>query len=345
VLRILIAEDSAVQRELLIAVLDEAGGFDIVATAASGREAVAATERLKPDIVLMDCHMPELNGIEATRLIMERQPTPIVIVSATLQRDDVLTTFDAMKCGALSVLVKPTGPGDPEHHRLAEQMVRTLRLMAEVKVVRRWGAGRAQRAAAPPRPPRVLRAVALAGSTGAPGIIADILAGLGPTLAVPVLIVQHLTPGYAPGYALWLNGKGGPKVELARDGMPALAGTAYVAPDDAHLGIDARGRIALSHDAPDGGFRPSANHLFRSLARAFGPMALGVILTGMGRDGAAGLLAMRQAGALTVAQSEESCVVFGMPGEAVRLNAVTNVLPPQDIIRLIASCAADRARV
>lgn len=337
-LRVLIAEDSAVQRELLVAVLEAAGGFDIVSTVTNGRDAVAAAERVKPDIILMDCHMPELNGIEATRLIMERHPIPIVIVSATLQPDDVMTTFDAMKCGALAVLVKPVARGDPENEQLASRLVRTLRLMAEVKVVRRWRpAGTERRRVI--RPPRAAKVVAIAGSTGAPGIIADILAGVGPNLRCPILIVQHLTPGFDAGYAMWLNQKGGPKVELARHRSLARPGMAYVAPDGAHLGIDGGGRLLLAQDEPEGGFRPSANYLFRSVARAAGPSAVGILLTGMGRDGAAGLLALKQAGGITVVQNEETSTIFGMPGEAVRLDAASYVMSPEEIIQFVGSCS------
>lgn len=344
-IRILIAEDSAVQRHLLSYLLEEAGGFEIVGTARDGVEAVAQTEALRPDIVLMDCHMPRTDGIEATRLIMERCPTPIVMTSATVTASDAKFIFEAMRSGALAVVAKPIAIDGLNGQRQVAEALRVLRLMSDVKVVGR----RASRPGSPSRVPEVsprrealpIRAVAIAGSTGAPGVIADILAGIGPALPAPILIVQHIAKGFVAGFASWLGQKTGVPVHLAEQGMPLTPGAAFVAPDDAQMGVDTALRVRLAADAPEeDGFRPSANYLFRSVAQAFGRNAIGVLLTGMGRDGASGLLQMRQAGGLTAVQDEASCAVFGMPGEAVQLGAAANVLPPSEIAQLIVDCAA-----
>lgn len=345
-IRILIAEDSAVQRHLLTYLLEEAGGFEVVGTARDGVEAVAQTEALRPDIVLMDCHMPRTDGIEATRLIMERCPTPIVMTSATVTATDAKFIFEAIRSGALAVVAKPIALDSPAGQRQLADALRILRLMSDVKVVGR----RAGRPGSPVRAPEIIprrevsvpvRAVAIAGSTGAPGVIADILAGVGPGLPAPILIVQHIAKGFVAGFASWLAQKTGVQVYLAQQGMPLTPGAAFVAPDDAQMGVDSGQRIRLATDAPEeDGFRPAANYLFRSVAQTFGRNAIGVLLTGMGRDGASGLLQMRQAGGLTAVQDEASCAVFGMPGEAVQLGAAMNVLPPTEIAQLIVDCAS-----
>ena len=189
-----------------------------------------------------------------------------------------------------------------------------------------------------------MRIVAIVGSTGAPPVIADILAGVGPGTSATFLIVQHMSEGFIGGFAAWLGARTGIPVTVAEDGARTEPGRAYIAPDGMQMGIRPDGRIQLAGDEDAEGFRPSGNHLLRSVARAFGAGAMGVLLTGMGRDGAAGLLDLQRAGGVTVAQNEETSVVFGMPGEAVRLGAAAHVLPPDEIARLITSCAAGGSR-
>lgn len=343
-IRVLIAEDSAVQREFLSIILEESGEFEVAGTAVDGEDAARQAERLRPDVILMDCHMPRLDGMGATRLIMEATPTPIVIASASSANDDVKLAFDAIKNGALAVVNKPPAFGSPNHDLVAAHLLRTLRLMAEVKVVRRWPARTRREDTLKARamePHQTVEVVVLVGSTGAPEVIADLLGFLSGTHAT-VLIVQHMSPGFIEGYAVWLASRTGLTVEMARHGVRPKPGHAYVAPDQNQMGIDASGAIVLSAEAEDDGFRPSGTFLLRSVARVFGRRALGVVLTGMGRDGAAGLLELKDAGGLTVAQSEESCVVFGMPGEAVRLGAAMHVLAPEEIARLITTCTGNQ---
>ncbi len=240
---------------------------------------------------------------------------------------------------------KPPAFGSPSFDRVAGQLVRIVRLMSEVKVVRRWPA---QPRLKPPSPPAEIakpatpkaaqtrvNVVALVGSTGAPAVMADILSAVGAASPATFLIVQHMSEGFIAGFASWLTTRTGIPVTIAQDGAQTQPGHGYIAPDGMHMGIDKNGRIALSSEPDDDGFRPSGDYLLQSVARAFGPRAMGVVLTGMGRDGAAGLLELQRAGGLTVAQSEDTCVVFGMPGEAVRLGAAANVLPPDEIARYI----------
>jgi two-component system chemotaxis response regulator CheB len=332
---VLIAEDSPTQRQTLAMMLEEAGGFAIAGMAHDGVEAIAATERLRPDIVLMDCYMPRANGFEATAAIMERCPTPIVMVSSAHSQDEMSHTFDSLRNGALAFLAKPSFGESAADCAGRDALIQTLRLMSEVKVVGRRKIARKK--PAPRNAGREVRLVAIAGSTGAPGVVAEILSGFGGRQAPPILIVQHMARGFVGGFARWLAEHVKFPVHLAEQGMMPAVGEAYLAPDDRHLGLDPSGRIALSGAPAEEGFRPSGNFLFRSVAAVTGASALGVLLSGMGRDGASGLMALRQAGATTVVQDEGSCVVFGMPREAIALGAAEHVLSPTEIARMLAS--------
>ncbi len=345
-IRVLIAEDSPVQKELLVYLLEQDGAFAIVGAARDGAEAVEMAADLKPDVILMDFHMPRMNGLEATKEIMTRAPCPIVIASASVVVDDVVLTFEALRSGAVSVIRKPMDLDHPDHENQVGVLLRTLKLMSEVRVVRRWSQAKALPIQPPSLPPgRNVAAVAIGGSTGAPGVIAQILGALPADFPAPILIVQHLTEGFAEGFATWLGQKTPLKVRLAVSGEGVTAGTVYLAPDSVHLGVSKRSRIELSTTSPEEGFRPSISHMFRSVAKMTGSSTMGVLLTGMGQDGVSGLLEIHRAGGLTIAQDEESCVVFGMPREAIRQGAVDRVLPPTAIAAAVKSVASAPQRV
>lgn len=338
-IRVLVAEDSAVTREYLVYLLSQDPALKVIGVARDGLEAVQQAERLRPDVIVMDVHMPRMDGYEATRQIMERVPAPIVIVSASSSRQEVAATLDALKAGALTVLDKPAGPDHPAHGEGARRLVETVKLMAEVKVVRRWPK-RDSPARSTPTAARMgqkIQLVAIAASTGGPPVVAEILRRLPGDLAAPVLLVQHIAPGFTEGLVEWLARETPLTVKLAAAGESAASGTVYIAPDGFQMGITARGQIRLAKALSGNGFCPSASHLFESVAEAYGPAAVGVLLTGMGRDGADGLLRLRQAGGVTIAQDERSSAIFGMPAEAIRLGAAAFVLAPEDIAQAIQS--------
>lgn len=322
-------------RELFVALLGEAPGFEVVAAVPDGALAVEQVERLRPDVVLMDIHMPNVDGLEATRRIMATVPTPIVLVSASFIGDDTTRSFEAIRAGALTVLGKPAGPGHPDHARSVRELLQTLRLMSEVTVVRRWPARKPP--AALPRPCPGIRLIAVAASTGGPGALAELLGELNGGIGAPVLVVQHITPGFTAGLVRWLAGLSRLRVKLAEAGEPVQPGSVYVAPDGRQMGVGADGRIRLEPAAAGDAFCPSASYLFESAAQSYGASAMGVLLTGMGRDGVTGLSRLRAAGGVTVAQDEATSVIFGMPGEAVRVGAAEHVLSPKEIARLIRS--------
>ncbi|QDQ26570.1 chemotaxis-specific protein-glutamate methyltransferase CheB [Chitinimonas arctica] len=336
-IRILVVDDSIVVRELLVYILNSDPDLEVVGLAADGDAALAAAVRLQPDVITMDIHMPRMDGFTATRCIMEACPTRIIMVTDTAQPQHVAATFRALEAGALTVLARPPGPASSDFAALAKSLTDTIKLMAEVQVIRRWS--RAPLAAAPVNGAPVMinphqgngRLVAIGASTGGPLALQAILSSLPKNFPAPIAIVQHISPGFALGFAKWLAQASGYSVRVARQGETMLAGHAYVAPDGLQMHVGGNAEVILVSDGVGQGLRPSVAHLFSSVARAYGSRAIGVLLTGMGCDGAQELLQMKMAGAVTVAQEGKSAVVNGMPGEAVKLGAARFVLTPEEM--------------
>jgi two-component system chemotaxis response regulator CheB len=329
-IRTLVAEDSLTTRELLVSVLRSDPDVEVVGDAKDGLEAVELTQRLRPHVVTMDVRMPRMDGFEATRRIMVEAPTPIVIVSGSVDVREVEVSLHALRAGALTVLKKPAGPESPEFEEQARRFVDTVKAMSQVKVVRRWARPLARERVPSPlaRNGARARVVAIGASTGGPAALSRLLSDLPGDFPVPVLVVQHIAKGFMEGLAGWLNSAGALRVKIAEHGEPLQPRTVYLAPDDRHLGVAAdRGSLVVSKADPVGGFRPSATFLFESIARAFGTSATAVILTGMGQDGVAGLRVVREEGGRILAQDEETSVVFGMPGAAIAAGVVESIHP------------------
>jgi two-component system, chemotaxis family, protein-glutamate methylesterase/glutaminase len=340
-IRVLIVDDSPSVRMMLEQIFSSDPAFEVAGHAGDGAEAVAAVERLAPDVVTMDILMPVMNGLDATRMIMERHPVPIVIVSGNLDAEEVLTSFYAIEAGALAALPKPRGGTHPEHAADVAMLLQKVKLMSEIKVVKRWprtGVIKPQQpvSCAPDEqsPPRV---VAIGASTGGPVAINTILSSLKPDFALPVLIVQHMAPGFIRGFADWLSLASRLPVQLASHGECLLSGHVYIAPEGYHMEVTRTGQIALNRDAPENGQQPSVSHLFHSCAAVFGRNAVGILLTGMGDDGARELKLMKNQGAVTIAQDRESSIIYGMPGEAVKLGAASFILPLGRIVEYLNS--------
>lgn len=335
-IRVLIVDDSASVRMVLERIFSDDPGFEVAGLACDGEEAIEAVKRLSPDVVTMDICMPLMNGLDATRRIMETHPTPIVILSGNLDPDEVVSSFKAMEAGALIALPKPQWSAPSGHESDVASLVRTVRLMSEIKVVKRWP--RYKRPPLPDLPvvvgqaPAAPRVVAIGASTGGPPVINTILSGLPPEFPLPVLIVQHMSPGFIRGFAEWLGLSSRLPVHVASHGERLLPGHVYVAPEGVQMEVTADGRVTLNRNASVNGQCPSVSALFRSVADEYGRNAVGILLTGMGDDGVRELGLMKSKGAVTIAQDRKSCVVFGMPGEAVRLDAAMYVLPPDRIV-------------
>lgn len=327
--RVLIAEDSATIRYHLTMLINATPGIKVIGEAKNGEEAVAMVAELRPDVVSMDINMPLMDGLEATRRIMSGHPTPVVVVSGLVEKDVELSMM-AIEAGALAVVEKPPDRLDPQYEAKQRQLVRTLLAMANVSVVRRaLPRGEDAPKYIPPVPipttkPSRPEMIVIGASAGGPSALNQLLGELPADLPVPVVIVQHMPPEFMNGLSRWLGKNSRLRVTVALDNLPLHSGTAYLAPGAAHLSVvrTQSGLVArLQHEQGTHRHQPSVDVLFHSVAQVCGARAIGVILTGMGDDGASGLLALHRAGARTFAQDRKSATVFGMPGAALAIGA------------------------
>lgn len=345
-IRVLVVEDSLTMRHHLRASLERDPELEVVGEATDGAAAVELCARLRPDVVTMDIMLPGMNGLAATEHIMADTPTPILVVSSA-DRHELFTTYNALAAGAVDVLEKPRG--DDWDATWGQRLCYAVRLVSRIRVITHPRAKLEARRREPPPLPSVLpepssalSVIAVGASTGGPGAITELLRALPRDLTTPVLVVQHIAASepFAVAFSDWLGGIVNRPVAYARDGQPlaALAGRVVLAPPDRHL-VLAHGVLQLSAGLPRHSCRPAVDTLFESVAREAGPAAAGCLLTGMGRDGAAGLLALRRAGAVTFAQDEASSVVYGMPREAAMLGAASHVLPPDQMAHRLGDLA------
>ncbi len=348
-IRILVIDDSPTIRELFTALFQEAGDIVVVGTGATGEDAVRLTKLLKPDLVSMDIRMPLMNGLEATRRIMSECPVPIVLISTEAEKTHLNYAFQALQAGALTVIGKPS-LSDPAS---ADKVIQTIRAMARVPVIRHWNRKEPEKmdwglaggspkgwGDLPDKNPiaqrlREASVLGVASSTGGPGALASLFQKLPSGFPLPVLVVQHISFGFTAGLVDWLGTQTKLSVEIAAQGGRLKPGTVLFAPDDFHFQIGESRQVELTKAPRFKGLRPSANYLFESLARQFGSRAAGMVLTGMGDDGAQGLKLLHQAGGLTFAQDEASSVVFGMPREAVLQEAVDHVMSLDQLSSLL----------
>jgi two-component system chemotaxis response regulator CheB len=337
-LRILIVDDSLTIRRRFCEILAADSELEVIGEAEDGKRAIELCESLRPDVMTLDMVMPVMSGVTATEYIMAYVPTPILIVSASTNRGELFKTYDALAAGAVDVLEKPTV--DALDAAWEQRFVATVKLIAKIRVIthpraRLQGTGRATQPAsnaAVPHPNRRYDVVAFGASTGGPAAIVKVLRALPRGLRVPVLFVLHIDEPFGAAFAEWLDNQTPHRVAYARDGEPidSLHGLVIMAPPGLHLTV-AGGRVRLSGAAPRHSCRPSVDVLFESLAMDRGAGVLACLMTGMGRDGAAGLLAIRRAGGFTIAQDESTSVIYGMPREAVLLGGAQMVLPLEQI--------------
>ena len=329
-IRVLVAEDSAVVARVLVDVLTTDPEIEVVGVASDGVEAVAMARSLKPDLITMDVRMPNMDGLVATRKIMEETPTPIVVVSASVNVKDLNITFEALRAGALEIIEKPRGVGQKDYETVRGRLIRAVKSMSEVTVIRRMPEARLRRRSRLPK--AVLRGgergrvVLIGSSTGGPAALEKIFSLLPEKFPAPVLVVQHIAPGFVAGLAEWLGQGSGLHVKVATAGEEPQPGTAYLAPDGYHMVVGRDGLIALDDGPAEKGHKPSIDRLFAAAARTWGSRCVGALLTGMGKDGVAGLAEVKQEGGVSFAQDESSAVIYGMPKEAVAAGVVEKVL-------------------
>jgi two-component system, chemotaxis family, protein-glutamate methylesterase/glutaminase len=332
--RVLVVEDSATVRGRLLEIVRSDYSLELIGEAEDGKRAIELCQQYRPDVITMDMMLPIMSGLAATEYIMAHCPTPILVVSASTNRGELFKIYEALAAGAVDVLEKPTG-SEPDGV-WESRFLATVRLVAKIRVIThpRARLTSLQRPAPPLMPPpavpragRKFDLVAIGASTGGPGAIVEVLRGLPADFALPILFVLHINEPFGTAFADWLDGQTARRVSYPKDGMPlaAAAGRVIVAPGNRHL-VVRNGRLHLTDEAERHSCRPSVDVLFESVARECGASAVACLLTGMGRDGAQGLLKIRAAGGLTIAQDESTSVIYGMPREAALLNAATLIL-------------------
>jgi len=336
-IKVLIADDSPLIRAVLKDIFTATDDIRVVGEAPDGRQAVELAGRLRPDLIVMDLMMPVLDGLAAIEAIMSGSPTPILVLSGTLDDREVDRAFAAIKKGALDVMSKPDGAGLADPSVFSASIVEKVRLLARIRVIRRPLRIREQPVPVPLAAGRKI--LAIGASTGGPKAVMSIVRKLPADFRGAALIVQHIASGFDRGFAQWLDGECPLKVKLAADGDLLKEGEVLVAPTDSHLMV-ADGRVRLTYGPPVNCCRPSIDVLFASLVPRGGEV-VGVLLTGMGKDGAEGLRSIKERGGATIVQDEQSCAVFGMPKAAISLAAADRVLPldaiPAAIMKLFAN--------
>ena len=343
-IKVLIVEDTITGQKLLKGLLTEDSRFEIVGIANNGKQAVEFVALYHPDVVSMDIFMPVMDGLEATRLIMQQTPVPIVIVSSFFNPSEMNLSFSILKAGALTILQKPFGPRHPKFLQSARHYQNVLIMMSGVKV-------KTQQVVLPKKSalsskntanntlkniiPGRFKIIAIGASSGGPSGIQTILSGLPSNIQIPLVIVQHIDANFVEGFCDWLKLTSNLPIIIAQDGMIMKPGHVYLPPPDSHLGFAKEGIISISKSPPERGIRPAVSFLFRNVAAIYGKNAVCVLLSGMGADGANEMKMLFDMGAYTIAQDEKSSLVHGMPGQAINLGGACKILSPEAIVKEI----------
>ena len=342
-INVLIVEDSRVVSEYLYYVLSKDPEIQVIGNVSNGKKAVEFIQKHKPDVISMDIEMPIMDGLEATKIIMSTTPIPILIVTASRNAHEVAITMEALAAGALSVIEKPVGVGHPNEQKLADQLVTMIKLMSEVKVVsRKPKKEKKPKVKPPPEKQEVswedqsrINMVAIGVSSGGPHILQQVFSRITSKFPCPIVVVQHITEGFLSGLVNWLRKTTTIPLFVATEGEKLLAGHVYFAPDNHQMGVSKAGKIRLTECSQKNRLCPSVAHLFSSVTHEYGESCIGIMLTGMGADGAKELKLLRDTGALTIAQDKESSLVHGMPGVAIQLDAAKHVLSAEEISFLL----------
>ncbi|MBN2802555.1 MAG: chemotaxis protein CheB [Deltaproteobacteria bacterium] len=351
-IRILIAEDSTTVQRVLTTLLDNEKNLEIVGIASDGEQAVEMCCALKPDLVTMDIFMPKKNGLEATKEIMSRCPTPIVIISSMVKSGGSNLTFEAMRAGAIEVIEKPTGILSNKYQDIKKSLISIIERSAHTnpdalfswlpsspieneskKQEERESTGKIilQHFSKNKLSTLMPDIICIGGSTGAPTVIVEILSKLPKDYPIPVIVAQHISKGFAPRMADWLNSSIELNVKMAEENITPSVGTVLICPDDQHLKFSPERKIKFEQPTGTGMHIPSIDMLFSTASIAYEERAVGIILSGMGKDGADGILEMKNSNALTIAQNSETSVIFGMNKIAIDFGAIDFTLSPTEI--------------
>jgi two-component system chemotaxis response regulator CheB len=331
-INILIVDDSETETQLLKNIFLQEPDFNVIGCAKNGKEAIQLTEYLKPDIITMDIQMPVLDGLNATKIIMSKYPTPIVVISSTLKNTQLNMSFQALEAGALSVIEKPVNTTPQSFNDSKDRIIEAVRSMSEIIVIKhrfpRSTLIKHKNKITKNNPGNQFEVLVIGASVGGPQVLSSILTNLPEAFPIPIIVVQHMTPGFMSGFVKWMNNSTTLNVKEATHNEVLSKGTVYFAPDYFHMQIHKDNDKLISKlitAPPVTGFCPSINVLFHSVSTAC-ENSIGVLLTGMGSDGAQGLLDIKEANGHTIIQDEESCVVFGMAGVAQSMGAVDKIV-------------------
>lgn len=346
-IRVLIVDDSSVFRLMLKAMLQHEPDIEVIGEATNGIEAIEMTQALKPDLITMDILMPYIDGIEATRRIMNEWPTPIIVITSSTQLIEPATSFEAIEQGALMVMGKPEGYAHPDFDKTHRKLLETVRIMAEVPVVKRPSSAadesHSEIAAIPSAEYRLgsqIGLIAIGSSTGGPAALQTILSRLPSNLSVPVVIVQHISDGFIDGFAKWLQVHSKLPIHVAYDGQMLRSGNVYLAPQDNHFLINRHSSRLYAHlsQSPEVNHtRPSVDVLFQSIAQLTDLNSVALLLSGMGKDGVEGMAALKKAKAKhhNIVQDKKSAVIWGMPGSAVAQEVVDTIVPLNNLAQYL----------
>jgi two-component system chemotaxis response regulator CheB len=336
--RVLVVDDSRMYRKILLEILGGDSSFEVVAEATNGKEAVKYASLLKPDVISMDMMMPEMDGIEATQIIMQETPVPIVIASSVYKSDDIHLAIRELEAGAVVITPKPEAPGIQNYEASAAKYRQLLKIMSEVKVIRRkkrYMPVKSISATDTCNIPSGADIIAIGASAGGPEALKIILQTIYHPARAPIVVAQHMDWHFTEGYAEWLDQMFPSGVKTAEEGELLQRGNIYITPGNRHMEITQSGIIRLkkpvSNNEKWNGHVPSIDLLFKSLTKYLPSGTIAILLSGMGRDGAEGLKALKNAGAYTMIQSKESSLIYGMPAEAEKLDAACRILSPEEI--------------
>lgn len=339
-IRVLLVDDSKVALAILKRLVSSSPDMEVVGVASRAEEALSLIPRLDPHVICTDFRMPGMDGLAFIKEVMEKYPRPVLVVSVSVQKGQETNIFQLLEAGALDVFPKPRAGTEAEFEKARDELISKIRILSGVVVFRRRKIKPAPSALITQVRPGTVRMVCIGASTGGPMALHDILAGLPENFPAPLVCVQHIGEGFMDGLVEWLASLTSLKVKTAEPGGFPEKGTVYFPPEGKHIEFDAAGRFATNPEPPFNGHRPSIDITFKSVARRFGPASIGVLLTGMGQDGADGLLEIHKAGGVTIAQDEATSLVFGMPKRAIEKGAARCVLPldrmAEALVRLVA---------
>lgn len=339
--RVLVADDSPTVRLMLCRMLEKDSDIKVVGTACDGREAIEQVETLEPDLVTMDVNMPVMDGLSAIEHIMAYNPVPVLVVSSVIDKENTANAARALGAGAVDVISKPTPSSLEDFDSIGTDLRAKIKMLSRVRVITHPRARLVNHMCEAPaaRPAAEsgsrCKLIAIGSSTGGPQALQRILCSLPVDFKACIMIVQHIAPGFTDGLIEWLSGSTSLKVTKGTDGHIIGPGEVVIAPDGIHMTVNGGGQIRLVDRQIPGPHKPSIDVLLESVADAYGSSAIGVILTGMGRDGALGIKAIHDRGGRTIAQDKNTSVIFSMAKEAIKLGGVDRVVPLSDVSRLI----------